>query len=225
MKRDTRYGLCMSLGIHTLALYGFGAAFIQGPEFSMDIGGNNIEVDLVAAPAPLTPAPMVALKLPEPEIKKEEIPPPPKPDDMVSPVTEEVKEIAYQPAPPSAAPPILTSATGTGDGSSPIAGNDATTMVSDGGGLTEAKPGYLKNPAPVYPERARQMGQEGQVVLRVSVTADGLPEQIDIRQSSGFPMLDGAAVKTLRRWKFRPARIGGITVAAEVDVPIRFKLN
>lgn len=218
----------MSIGIHTLVLYGFGSAFIQGPEFSMAVGRNNIEIDLVAAPAPSTPAPMVAPTPapPEPEIKKEDIPPPPpKPDDMISPVAEEVKQIAFQPAPPVAAPPILTSATGTGDGSSPVPGNDATTVASGSGGQTDAKPGYLKNPAPAYPERARQLYQEGQVVLRVTVNIDGLPDRVDIHKSSGHPLLDDAAVKTIRRWKFRPARLGGIPVAAEVDVPIRFKLD
>lgn len=224
MTQDTRYGFFMSLGIHTLVLYAFGTAFIEGPEFSMALGGNNIEVHLVAAPAPMAPSPIPEIRKPEREPRKEEIPPP-KPEDMILPETEEKSQPEFQPAPSISSPPLLTSAAGAGDGSSPVAGNDAMTLVSGGGGQTEAKPDYLKNPAPVYPERARQMGQEGQVMLRVSVNANGLPEQVDILQSSGFPLLDAAAVKTLQQWKFRPAKIGGVAISAEVDVPIRFKLN
>jgi protein TonB len=84
---------------------------------------------------------------------------------------------------------------------------------------------YLHNPAPAYPPVARRLGEQGRVVLRVLVTADGQPEQVEVRTSSGSPRLDAAALETVRRWKFVPARQGDRPLAAWVLVPISFRLE
>lgn len=85
--------------------------------------------------------------------------------------------------------------------------------------------GYLKNPAPVYPSASRRLGEEGRVVLRVLVESDGLPGEVTIKTSSGFPRLDRAAEDAVRRWKFVPARQGDEAVRAAVLVPIVFNLR
>lgn len=84
---------------------------------------------------------------------------------------------------------------------------------------------YLDNPAPPYPGLARRLGEEGRVLLRVQVAPDGSAAQVELRQSSGFARLDAAALETVRRWRFVPARQGGDTVAAWVLVPISFSLR
>jgi periplasmic protein TonB len=84
---------------------------------------------------------------------------------------------------------------------------------------------YLKNPAPAYPPLARRMGEEGKVILRVSVNPQGTADSIEIRTSSGSPRLDEAAQKTVRNWKFIPAKRGDAAVQSWVLVPIIFKLE
>jgi len=84
---------------------------------------------------------------------------------------------------------------------------------------------YLRNPAPAYPPASRRIGEQGRVVLRVLVGADGRPEQVDVRTSSGSPRLDAAALEAVRRWKFVPARQGDRALAAWVLVPISFRLE
>lgn len=84
---------------------------------------------------------------------------------------------------------------------------------------------YLDNPAPVYPTLSRRLGEEGRVLLRVYVLADGSAGQVEIRQSSGFDRLDRAAREAVARWRFVPARAGGEPVAAWVLVPIHFSLR
>ena len=84
---------------------------------------------------------------------------------------------------------------------------------------------YLKNPAPAYPPLSRRMGEEGKVVLRVSVTPQGTAESVEIKTSSGSQRLDEAAQKTVRAWKFIPAKRGDVTVQSFVLVPIIFKLE
>jgi protein TonB len=84
---------------------------------------------------------------------------------------------------------------------------------------------YLNNPAPKYPSSARRMGEEGKVLLRVLVSADGLAKQVLLRASSGSDVLDDSAQAAVRKWRFIPAKLNGDTVEAWVQVPIVFKLD
>lgn len=84
---------------------------------------------------------------------------------------------------------------------------------------------YLHNPKPVYPNASRRLGEQGKVLLRVHVSAAGLPEQIQIKSSSGFARLDRAAEEAVLRWRFVPAQRGLEAIAAWVQVPIRFQLD
>lgn len=93
------------------------------------------------------------------------------------------------------------------------------------GALLEAKPDYLRNPAPVYPREARRKGWEGLVLLNVAVNREGISLSVSVEQSSGHAVLDEAAAKAVRAWQFLPARIGDVPVEASVRVPVRFELK
>jgi len=84
---------------------------------------------------------------------------------------------------------------------------------------------YLNNPAPSYPALARRLREQGTVVLRVLVSADGSAQQVELQRSSGWPRLDRIARQTVRQWRFVPARQGPLAVAAWVLIPIEFSLN
>jgi len=84
---------------------------------------------------------------------------------------------------------------------------------------------YLSNPKPEYPEEAKQMRQQGVVMVSVEVGADGHPTDVSVSRSSGFPQLDEAAVRGVRRWIFEPARAAGLPVSSHVEVPVRFSLS
>lgn len=85
--------------------------------------------------------------------------------------------------------------------------------------------GYLNNPAPVYPPLALRRGWEGQVLLRVRVLASGRPASVELQQSSGFPPLDEAAIRTVKQWLFRPAKRGATPIDGWATVPIDFRLS
>ena len=69
------------------------------------------------------------------------------------------------------------------------------------------------------------MGEQGKVVLRVFINEQGLPEKIEIKQSSGFDRLDEAAVATVQRWKFVPGKRNGVPEAMWNNVPINFVIK
>jgi protein TonB len=84
---------------------------------------------------------------------------------------------------------------------------------------------YLENPAPAYPALSRRLGEEGRVVLRVRVEANGAASDIQIATSSHFDRLDQAAIDAVRRWRFVPAKQDDQTIAAWVLVPLNFSLR
>lgn len=84
---------------------------------------------------------------------------------------------------------------------------------------------YLDNPKPLYPHASRRLGEEGKVVLRVFVSADGDAKRVEVKHSSGFQRLDRAAEAAVSSWRFVPAKRGEQAVTAWVVVPIVFSLN
>lgn len=85
--------------------------------------------------------------------------------------------------------------------------------------------GMETNRAPAYPEIALRRHEAGRVMLRVSVSAHGRPLEVDVAQSSGYPILDAAALSAVRQWQFIPAMQAGTAVAAIAEVPVRFQID
>jgi TonB family protein len=84
---------------------------------------------------------------------------------------------------------------------------------------------YLEITRPPYPRRAREMGWEGTVVLRLQVHADGTVGEVSVQQSAGHDLLDQAAMNAAKGWSFAPQMDGAFAVPAVVDVPVRFDLT
>jgi protein TonB len=88
-----------------------------------------------------------------------------------------------------------------------------------------AKPLYRQNPAPAYPRKARRMGYEGTVMLKVLVDENGRVRDLMVLESSGYSILDRTALASVRKWLFEPGTEGGIKKKMWVKVPIRFDLR
>ena len=84
---------------------------------------------------------------------------------------------------------------------------------------------YARVVKPKYPRKARTEGWEGTTVLKVRVDRGGKPGLIAVDRTSGFEVLDRAAMRAMRRWEFHPARNGDRTVASWVEVPVSFRLE
>ena len=119
--------------------------------------------------------------------------------------------------------PARTTASATGEGTGTRNARPADKGASGAGGSSPAA--YLSNPAPGYPDAARRQRQEGTVSLRVLVSANGQASQVVLAGSSGVSSLDQAALRAVRRWRFKPARQNGQPISAWVRVPVRFTLD
>jgi periplasmic protein TonB len=101
----------------------------------------------------------------------------------------------------------------------------APARVTSPGQSVKARPRYRSNPRPDYPIDSLRHREEGVVLLDVDVTADGRAAAVALARSSGFEGLDKAALETVKNWTFEPARTGGLAVASQVVVPVRFSLD
>ena len=89
----------------------------------------------------------------------------------------------------------------------------------------DAPPKPRRNIRPDYPRESRLRGEQGDVTLELTVTADGTVGDVRVVRSPGFPLLDEAAVKAARAARFTPAKSGGKSVASSVRLTLTFKLK
>jgi TonB family protein len=78
---------------------------------------------------------------------------------------------------------------------------------------------------PDYPPVSRRMGEEGTVMVSVYVTDSGAIGEAKLNQSSGFVMLDNAALEGTRNWKMQPGQFKNKPACFWVRVPVVFKLS
>lgn len=81
------------------------------------------------------------------------------------------------------------------------------------------------NKPPVYPRSSVTRGEEGEVLLRLSIDASGKVIDVQLESGCGHPRLHRAAIRAARDWSFEPARRGGEAVASERTFPIEFRIR
>ncbi len=80
-------------------------------------------------------------------------------------------------------------------------------------------------PAPIYPRQARLRGQQGITLIHAQLNSKGDVISMRVEKSSGFPLLDKAALNAIQGWDFIP----GINADGDghmwVEIPVKFVLN
>lgn len=200
---------------------------VQPPELAV------VTMELLASPAPLLasqPAPRPESP-PQPKPAHKPTPTPkPAPNQAQAAVTQPVTQAEPSPLPvtaPGMSPASASSATSSTATAAPAAASGPATAASAPARveLPSASADYLDNPKPAYPPLSRRLREEGKVVLRVLIEADGSAARAEIRSSSGYERLDQAALQTVLRWRYVPARRNGLPEAMWFNVPINFVLE
>ncbi|WP_333874054.1 energy transducer TonB [Methylobacter sp.] len=183
-----------------------------------------MEVSLVSAPSQQAAAAPIAQPKPV-EQKKQPVK---KPVKKKQPVIRKQMEL---PKPLTMADEMLPAPSTAESAPAPVAAsaaaNASSKTVADTAPFTEANfnANYGSNPKPKYPGIATSRGWEGTVQLRVKVSAEGDSEEVTVQRSSGYEVLDEAAIEAVEKWKFIPAKRGETPVSSSVIVPINFVLN
>jgi protein TonB len=200
-------GFILALFIHGVLFFVGGKPFIKPIQYSVQSANGSIDVDLVTA-------------LPQPDVA------------AVKPITsttekqqETVKIMPQEEQVTLPQPDVDTAKSTTSTMEKQQEMVKTMPRPSQGTIRTKSNPGYFQNQPPKYPQLAKQMHQEGLVTLMVEVDQKGMPVKVEVKQSSGYQLLDRAALEAVRRWRFQPERIGDIPIESKVTVPIRFRLE
>jgi protein TonB len=101
----------------------------------------------------------------------------------------------------------------------------AVAVVPQTLGTNDRRPARMHNNRPPrYPDIARQNRWEGTVLLKLSIDAKGRVTSVAVARSSGVRILDAEAVTAVRQWQGEPATRGGVAIASEEYLPVRFRL-
>lgn len=84
---------------------------------------------------------------------------------------------------------------------------------------------YKQAHQPQYPIQALRQGQQGEVILDVTINAAGEVVDVKIEKSSGYRILDRAAEEAARKWRFNPGVKDGKPVGGVVRIPVNFSLS
>ena len=138
--------------------------------------------------------------------------------------------VAFSTPEPTDLPLLLTESVWTASLSRPlpIATSSLARLLRD----TTAEAGSVRskvrsgnNPRPEYPRTAREAGWEGTTVLQVLVMPDGTAGSVTLHKTSGYAVLDDAALNAVKSWRFIPAMDGHFPIQSAVRLPIRFDLR
>ena len=213
--------LCIVIAVHAIAV---ALLWQYAPKRSAQVAPKPMTVSIIAprerVVLPEPPKPVVP---PRPAIRPLRAFVPAQPQPVVAPPS-------IAPTPITMPPPPLIAPAESAPPSAPVAATEVVAEAPESAPPATVTPprfdaDYLRNPTPAYPPISRRNGEQGRVLLRVLVGADGAPQDVLIKSSSGIERLDRAASDAVRRWRFVPARVGSDAVAAWVLVPIAFNLQ
>jgi len=164
----------------------------------------------VEAPEP-DPTPLVPLEDPPEDTRLADV-------DVVSPI--HVFEPRHLPADASLEPIARIRAPEPPPTAEPVRADPAVAVLP----AVETKPRLLSGAPPTYPRESVGRGEEGTVLLRLSISARGGVASVEVVESSGHPRLDRAARDALLAWRFEPATLAGEPIASTLLHPVTFRL-
>lgn len=172
--------------------------------------------EFIEPPLPkVEPPPPVRKPVTPPAIRKSAALPPPMPFAIADPMPTPQAPVGVVQPPVALAPMLAPVAALPGPPAAPPPRVELPSSDAD----------YLQNPQPAYPAHSRRLGEQGKVIVRVLIGADGLAQKVEIRQSSGFDRLDRAALATVQRWRYVPGKRGGVPETMWFSVPVNFVLE
>jgi TonB family protein len=111
-----------------------------------------------------------------------------------------------------------------GEATGPAILRDAS-GVREAGRFRGARPDLNAFHMPDYPPLSRRLYESGTVQLSFTVEKDGAITGLTLRDSSGSPRLDNAALEAVRHWRYLPATLDGRTLAMPVSIALPFRLR
>jgi periplasmic protein TonB len=194
----------IALAFHGAGFFSFQPPAPQPPKM---VERTYIDVALTA-PVQTKPPPVLPVPVPPPKM---EMPTPPKSELKSEPLP--VKAEMTIPTPKPAAPPPIAK---------PIVDPPPKPSPEY---VAVTQPNYARRAQPIYPDQARRWHQQGIVTLALFINEQGALDRVEIIQSSGYSLLDAAAVKAMKQSQFEPAMDGATPVRSRAEATVTFRLE
>jgi len=193
----------IALAFHAVVLFYLKPTAPKPPKIFNE---TYVDVTLTQPPEPEPQKPIVVPQplQPKPE-EKQQPPPPPKPE-MTIPEPEPKPE----PPPPAPKPVVIP----------PPQPKPPTEEY-----VPVTQPNFAVQAAHVYPLEAARRHQQGTVLLMLYINGSGALDKIEIVKSSGFPLLDNAAIREMKLSKFQPAMDGAIPIRSRAQARVTYRLE
>lgn len=228
LQKETWLALLGVIAFHALLI----ALALWSPNKAMPaIEPATVQGVLISLP----PAPVISVPKVTPPPEKKVEPPKPKPQPKPKPTPKPVLP------PPIEAPPTEKSITQekveepaleeVAEEAAPEAPlEQIETVENEPVGAPEITPpqedaANINNPKPPYPNMSRRLGETGTVVLEVLVLPNGRVGDARIKKSSGFKRLDDTALRSVRNWRYLPAKRGDQAIEHWYEQDIEFNLD
>ena len=190
-------------------------AAVEVPATDARLDDLRIEAPVEIEPTPTDPyLPPVDATL-APDETPATVPPPALPSPMApSPTarTRPARLVATPPSAAAAAPSVPAPSVAAPSRASVLGAAQVTTFST-------ARP---TNRPPAYPDAALRAGWQGVVWLIVDVGPDGRVATLVIERSSGYEVLDAAALDAVRAWTYAPRLVDGVPTLDRLRLPVRF---
>ena len=200
------------LALHALAIWALQSGLLmRAVEMVVPV---EVIAQIIEAPKPVIPPPPVVPKEPPPPIKQAVVKPaPPVPQTQAPPQILAVE--TPTPAPSAPAPVQIAPVAPVLPPSVPVAAVAAPAPTPAPAPATSAKvlpstdADDLYNPNQRYPRMSQTMGEQGTVMVRILIGANGLPLKAELQKTSGFERLDQAALDFVMQSRYKPGTLGG----------------
>jgi periplasmic protein TonB len=201
MKRPLIIFYAIALAFHATVLFYLKPPAPKPPKI---FNQTYVDVTLTTPPEPEAPKPIVVPQPPQPKPEeKPQTPPQPKPEMTIP-------EPKPEPPPPSPKPVVIP----------PPQPKPPTEEY-----VPVTQPTFAEQAQHVYPSEAARRHQQGSVVLMLYINGNGTLDKIEIVKSSGFPLLDAAAIKEMKQSRFQPAMDGAIPIRSRAQASVTYRLE
>lgn len=174
-------GIGVVVALHVVVIYALVTTLARR---NVELPQAPIETKIISAPQPETPPPL------PPPLPQLAVPPP-----LYVPPPE--VHVATPPPPQSTAPTVVTTvAPPTPAPTAPVRAQPHVDLAHSS--------------QPDYPPEARRLGEQGSLIVQVLVEPDGRASDAKLVQSSGFDILDRAALTGVKtNYRFVPGTVDG----------------
>lgn len=206
MNRPLIIFYAIALAFHAVVLFYLKPPAPKPPKIFNE---TYVDVTLTTPPPPQPePKPIVVPPPPKPVVvppKPEEKPQPPQPPKPEMTIPEPKPE----PPPPAPKPVVVTPP-------QPKPPEEKYTLITE--------PKYARRVQPVYPQEAQRRHQQGQVTVMIYINEIGALDKVEIVKSSGYPLLDAAAIKAIKESQFDAEFVNSIPMGSRAEQTFTFEL-